>query len=51
LLTKTTTVVQEYAINQCIESLQSYMDIDVSKQNLSEQLTILTDDNAVANEN
>lgn len=51
LLTKTTSVVQEYTINQCMESLQSYMDIDISKQNLSEQLTILNDDNAVSDEN
>lgn len=51
LLKKTNSAVQEYAISQCIESLQSYMDIDISEQeNLVENFKALTDTDAISHE-
>ncbi|MEI6118473.1 MAG: hypothetical protein WCP92_04500 [bacterium] len=42
LLDKTNKIVQDHAMNQCIESLQQYMDIDIDeKQNLLDQLTVM----------
>ena len=42
LLDKTNKIVQDHAMNQCIESLQQYMDIDIDeKQNLLDQLKVM----------
>ena len=52
LLKKTNSLVQEHAISQCIETLQSYMDIDVSQQkNLIENFKALTDTDAISHQN
>ena len=42
LLDKTNKIVQDYAMNQCIESLQQYMNINIDeKQNLLDQLKVM----------
>ena len=52
LLKKTNSLVQEHAISQCIETLQSYMDIDISEQeNLIENFKALTDTDAISQQN
>lgn len=52
LVKKTNGVVQEFAVSKCIESLQNYMDIDISEEeNLMEQLQILSDTDAVSSAN
>ncbi len=51
LVRKTNGIVQEFAVSQCIESLQNYMDINISeKENLMEQLKVLEDKDAISNQ-
>lgn len=52
LAKKTNGIVQEFAVSQCVESLQHYMDVDVNaEKSLIEQLEVLEDKDAITAEN
>ena len=48
LIKKTNGAVQEFAVSQCIESIQQYMDVDIgAEERLIEQMKILEDKDAI----
>jgi len=52
LINKTNNIVQEYAVSQCVEALQQYMDIDIASQkNLLEQLKVIQNPDAISASN